>query len=157
MRLIAGLCTVLCLGVAGWAGWQLAKELRAPPGPLTLPEKSQQAEEAAPPQAERPPRRWTALFGERQPPTPQAAAPTPKEEPQPPKAPKPPLSSLGYTLKGMVRDGGNSWAIVGHPTGDRLLRIGDLLEPNVEVAIINEQGLWVSRDGDDPELMAFPE
>lgn len=157
MRLIAGLCTLVCLGAAAWAGWQLAEELRAPSGPLTMPNQGQQAEEAAPAQLEHPPRRWTALFGERQPPKPQAAPPVLQEEPQPPKAAKPPLTSLGYTLKGMVRDGANSWAIVGHPTGDRLLRVGDMLEPNVEVAIIDAEGLWVSRDGDSAELMAFPE
>ncbi|SMP05850.1 type II secretion system protein N [Shimia sagamensis] len=157
MRLIAGFCTLVCLGGAAWAGWQLAEELRASQDPLTLPNNAALSEEATPPQTARQPRRWTALFGERQPPTPQAALSQPKEEPQPPKAAKPPLSSLGYTLKGMVRDGASSWAIVGHPTGDRLLRVGDMLEPNVRVAIIDAQGLWVSRDEDDPELMAFPE
>ncbi|WP_294228457.1 type II secretion system protein N [uncultured Shimia sp.] len=157
MRLIAGFCTLVCLGGAVWAGWQLAEELRAPQDSLTLPNSATLSDEATPPQAVRQPRRWTALFGERQPPTPQTAPPQQKEEPQPPKAAKPPLSSLGYTLKGMVRDGASSWAIVGHPTGDRLLRVGDMLEPNVRVAIIDAQGLWVSRDDDDPELMAFPE
>lgn len=157
MRLIAALVTLVALAAAAYAGQALWQEINSPPD---LPERPHQAgttQEATPPAPPRSSRRWPALFGERQPPKPPAPPTTPKEEPQPPKPPKPPLTSLGYTLKGVVRTGATTWAMVGHPGGDRLLKVGDELEPDVRVARIDELGLWVSRDGDDPELMAFPE
>jgi len=66
------------------------------------------------------------------------------------------VASLGYTLKGVVRAGSGTWAILSHPTGERLLRDGDALAEGIIVARIDEAGLWVSRDGDEPELLAFP-
>lgn len=157
MRLIALLCTLVALGAAGLAGQALWQEVIAPD---TLPEHTPQgakAPEAAPASPPRPARRWPSLFGERQPPNPPAPPVEAKAPPQPPSSPKPPLASLGYTLKGVVRAGPGTWAMVGHPTGDRLLRVGDMLEPEVTVVRIDEQGIWVSRDGDAPEVLTFPE
>lgn len=86
------------------------------------------------------PRAWPALFGERVAPEPQP--PTP---PQPPAPPAPPLASLGYALRGMVAqgDGGITWALVSHPSGERIVRIGDMLAEGFEVVDIDAGGLWV--------------
>lgn len=157
MRWIAAACTLVALTAAALAGQALWQEVTMP---AELPEQvaaSGAAPAAQPPAPPRISRRWPALFGERQPPKPPAPPTEAKAEPQPPKPPKPPLSSLGYTLKGVVRTGSATWAMLGHPTGDRLLRVGDELEPDVVVARIDEQGLWVSRGGDEPERLAFPE
>ena len=156
MRLLAAVFTVVLLGTAVFAGYGLWEEVTSPPrtGQInTRPDKS--TEEQQPPSS-RPALSWPALFGEPQPPTVPAATP-PTEEKQPPKPPKPPLSSLGYTLNGVVKTEDGVWAMVGHPAGGRLLRIGDELEPDVIVSRIDKDGLWVSRDGDEPELLAFPQ
>ncbi len=86
---------------------------------------------------------WPAVFGtapvvEPQPPAP----PTPPVEPQPP---APPIESLGYVLKGVIVNEGDRWAIVTHPTGDVILRVGDTLVEGVEVVDITEAGVALRR------------
>ena len=155
MRLLAILRTVVMLGATAWAAQALWAELSTPPSAAALQDR---ADGAAEPQPPAPPSRqlWPALFGEPQPPTP--PAPPPKaEEKQPPSAPKPPLASLGYVLNGLVRTDTGTWAMLSHPTGGHLLRTGDEVVPGMTVARIDDSGLWVSRDGDTPELLAFPE
>ncbi|WP_435205933.1 hypothetical protein [Tateyamaria sp. 1078] len=101
---------------------------------------------------------WPALFGELQPPAPPAPpAPEPVAEPQPPKPPAPPLDSLGFALKGVVRAGDAVWGLVSHPTGERILRVGDEMAHGFTVHRIDEQGLWLDNGGDTPVLMGFPE
>ncbi|WP_270725265.1 type II secretion system protein N [Shimia sp. Alg240-R146] len=161
MRLIAALATLVALAALAFAALELQAALTTPVPAATA---STNAPTSAPQIARsepQPPRRWPAVFGiavkeEPQPPAP----PTPAREPQPPTPPAPPIGSLGYTLKGMVRsgsdDGRGDWAIVSHPTGDRLLRVGDLLTEGVTVADITEEGLWVDRDG-ERALLGFVE
>ncbi|WP_323783821.1 type II secretion system protein N [Thalassovita sp.] len=157
MRLIAALCTLLSLAAAGFAGQALWQQVTAPETAITAKQdQTTQAGSATPPAVPRVARHWPAIFGEPQPPKPAPVAQPVKAEPQPPKPPKPPLDSLGYTLKGVVRAGSGTWAILSHPTGEQLLRDGDALAEGIIVARIDEAGLWVSRDGDEPELLAFP-
>ncbi|CUH63485.1 hypothetical protein TG4357_00701 [Thalassovita gelatinovora] len=157
MRLIAALFTLLCLAAAALAGQALWQQVSAPEAVIAPQQnRTAQANQATPPTVPRVARHWPAIFGEPQPPVPAPAAPVVKAEPQPPQPPKPPLDSLGYTLKGVVQAGTGTWAILSHPTGERLLRVGDALTQGIMVARIDDAGLWVSRDGDDPELMGFP-
>ena len=81
----------------------------------------------------------------------------PQPEPQPPKASLPPIESLGYVLKGRVQAGQATWAIVAHPSGEQLVRRGDHLREGIEVVRIDGEGLWVSRQGEAPELLGFAE
>ena len=80
----------------------------------------------------------------------------PAPEPQPPAPPAPPIESLGYSLKGVVSDGASRWAIVSHPTGEALLKVGDPLGEAYTVTAIDVQGLWgVSSPGAEPQLLGF--
>lgn len=164
MRLLAALITLGFLGLAGLAGhalWVMSGLapaqassilISAQPQATQRPRAATDAATAAqqPPAA---PRFWPALFGEPQPPVTQNAPPPPTSAP--PSPPKPPLASLGYSLKGVVRTETAVWATVDHPSGGRLLRQGDELEPNVIVTRIDEDGVWVSRYDDTPELLGF--
>lgn len=159
MRLLAALATLAALGAAGLGGqalWQ-ALENPLPPAPqiAAAPDPATTAPASGP--ERQPPPRWPALFGEPQPPEPQPPTPPkPKAEPQPPAPPAPPLESLGYALKGVVSDGGSRWAIVAHPTGDRLLRRGDRLGDDYTVVAIDEAGLWLeTAPGGDRSLLGF--
>lgn len=156
MRLIAMILTLVALGVAALAGQALWQELRMP-DTAVAGQANPPSTEAQPPAPPKNARRWPALFGERQPPKPAAPPVQVSQEPQPPAPPRPPIESLGYTLKGVVRAGEATWAMIGHPTGDRLVRAGEELAPGIAVARIDSQGLWLSRDGADPELLSFPE
>lgn len=117
------------------------------------------------------PRHWAALFGAPQPPKPPAPPepqpPTP--EPQPPSPPSPPLDSLGYSLKGVVSSGAAQWAIVAHPAGDVILRLGEELTAGLYLLAITEAGLVLGPEGAEPQdpealqpgdaqkLLRFPE
>ncbi|WP_088626437.1 type II secretion system protein N [Oceanicola sp. 22II-s10i] len=156
MRFVAALIFLLTLAAAAMAGQVLWQEIATPPQDDTrsgtdLPETA-----AAPPASPPGARRWPALFGEPQPPRP-PAPPEPAAEPQPPATPLPPLSSLGYDLRGVVRTEGRVWAVVGHPTGSKLVRAGDELARDVMVERIDGEGLWLSRQGNPEERLAFPE
>ena len=158
MRWLAWIVTLAMLALAGQAGhalWQTLsvpeQQLAAPTLPIAAPGTPEQI-------AARPPRSWPALFGEPQPPKPpEPQPPAPQPEPQPPKPPKPPLESLGYDLKGMVQMGDATWAMVNHPTGEQLVRVGDRLAETIEIVLIDDKGVWISREGDDPELLGFAE
>lgn len=159
MRLVAALLTLAALGAAGIAGRDLWLEVTQPPAP-PAPARVVAMAPGEEPKAPRPPRRWPALFGEPEPPAP---PPPPEPEPEPPapepepQPPAPTLSSLGYSLKGLVRTGTATWALLSHPTGERVIRPGDEIEDGLTVTVIDAQGVWVARDGAEPELLAFEE
>jgi len=87
------------------------------------------------------PQAWPALFGVLKVAEPQP--PTPPPPPAPPTPPAPPIASLGYALKGTVAHSASTWAILSHPTGERIVRVGDLLAEGITVVAIDEKGLWV--------------
>jgi len=139
MRLVALLLSLLLLALAGWIGFGLWQRMATPaPAPRSL---AALLPDATPDTGgtRGPVRHWPPLFGEPQPP-----APPVQVEPQPPAPPMPPIESLGYRLKGVVRNGKADWAIVTHPTGDLLLKVGDTLSDGITVDAIDAEGLWVS-------------
>lgn len=167
MRLLAAAITLVFLGIAGLSGhalWVMSGLGPAQASSILLASPKETESRVAParqgnddrPDVPAPVRFWPALFGEPEPPAPANAAPAPPEA-KAPSPPKPPLSSLGFSLKGVVRTDAGVWATVDHPSGNRLLRKGDELAPDVVVARIDSDGVWVSRFGDEPELLAFPE
>ncbi|UWQ35175.1 hypothetical protein K3555_21180 (plasmid) [Leisingera sp. M527] len=152
MRLISAFCTLIALAAAAQAGQLLWQEVRAP---SSLPARALAAAPAAvqqPAAAPAPPRSWAPLFGEKQPPQPQAPASAPAAS-----ATEPPLASLGYALQGVVQAGEATWAMISHPAGARLLRAGDELPGGVKVVRIDSRGLWLSRRDGVPELLNFPQ
>jgi hypothetical protein len=94
---------------------------------------------------------WPTLFGEVIIVQPQPPAPV-----QPPAPQAPPIASLGYSLKGTVVLGGDTWAILSHPSGERILRVGDSLVDGAEVTDIDQQGLWLKTNR-GKEIIAFEE
>lgn len=157
MRLIAALLTLMALALAAQAGHGLWQELTRPPAAPVQMAAAGDSDAVFPAPARQDRRRWPALFGEKQPPRPPEPPKQTEAEPQPPRAPKPPIDSLGYHLKGVVQAGNATWAMVSHPSGEQLLRVGDDLREGITVARIDRAGVWVSREGDAPELLAFPE
>lgn len=157
MRLIAGSCSVLALIALIWAG-QVFWEARTADVSQSAPNAiARQTDAPLTPTQQAPAARWPAMFGELEVVEPQPPAPSAPPAPaQPPKPAMPPLASLGYSLKGVVRDGDNVWAMVSHPTGDVILRVGDNLVEGMVVDAIDAQGLWVRTD-EDRALLAFPE
>lgn len=160
MRLIATFFTLIAFAAAGLAGKDLHAALsQGTPqvAPAELTRAVQEVTAAAAPVA---PYHWPALFGEPAPPAPppEPQPPTPVvSAPEPPKPPAPPLSSYGYALKGVVRSGDAVWGLVSHPTGEQILRVGDVLQDDMTVDRIDQAGLWVDTGRDAPELLAFPE
>lgn len=158
MRFLAYLATLAALGAVVLAGQVFWQTWQAP-----VPERAVQMAAVAAPvpgpgtQAAAPLRDWPALFGTRviaepQPPRP----PEPVAEPQPPAPPAPPIESLGYALKGVVSDGENRWAIVSHPTGEQLLKVGDMLGETYTITAIDVSGLWGQSDARAaPQLLGF--
>jgi len=65
----------------------------------------------------------------------------PNEVSSSPQPPAPPLSSLGYTLRGVIVNDGQSWAIITNPSGDRIVKVGDMLTAGIKVAAIDDTGL----------------
>lgn len=160
MRFIATFFTLAALVATGFAGKDLRAALSQGTPHVPAEDLSRAAEDVASPPAPAAPLQWPALFGEPEPPKPPAPPPAPVqvvEEPQPPSPPKPPLSSYGYTLKGTVRAGDAVWGLVSHPTGEQILRVGDVLVDDMTIARIDAAGLWVDTGDDDPELLGFPE
>ena len=158
MRLVAALLTLAALTAAALAGQGLWQEVKAPPAQAAPVAVIAQGE-PQPPASALPPRRWPALFGEPQPPLPPSAEPQPPvtAEPQPPRPGMPPLESLGYELKGLVRAEGAIWALISHPTGQRVLRPGDALDQGYTVARIDSAGIWVTDGEAEPALLGFRE
>ena len=150
MRVITSLLTLMFLAVALWLGQGLWQQLHQPEATPQLARVQPMTATDQPGQTQLP-RRWPALFGtpEIVEPQPPVAVETPVVEPQPPRPPQPPIESLGYRLKGVVRNGTADWAIVTHPTGDMILRLGDQLgEAGPEVVEIAPEGLWLLRGGE---------
>lgn len=152
MRFVALLLTLLLLGLAGHSGLALWQRMQAPPEAPPSLSALLPREGTSGTDTPAPARRWPPLFGEPQPPAPPVQA-----EPQPPAPPMPPIESLGYRLKGVVRNGKADWAIVTHPTGDVLLKVGDPLTEDLTVVAIEAEGLWLSRSGNsaDRVLLGF--
>ncbi|MBY5935518.1 hypothetical protein KUV51_21095, partial [Tateyamaria omphalii] len=163
MRIVSTVLTALMLGAIVLAGMELTQALAATtPGNIETAEPPAPVAAAVPRASAAQPVIWPALFGEPQPPAPPAPPPTPvvapvAEEPQPPAPPRPPLSSLGYTLKGTVRAGDAVWGLVSHPTGQMILRRGDMLADGMVIARIDGSGIWVDTGAEDLELMGYPE
>lgn len=157
MRIAAFLALLMTLAATGWAGQALWEEWQMDRAPA--PERTALAREPEPqPPAEAlPPRDWPQLFGEKMPPKAALNPPASDDEPEPPKAKAPPIDALGYTLNGVVRADGSVWALVSHPTGELVLRKGDVLEAGLVVARIDEQGLWAGPEGETPQLLGFPD
>ena len=151
MRLVAALLTVTILAGLWPAGRMLYAELTDPPQ-APVPAVVAAALQAAG-SGPQPPMRWPPLFGEPQPPAPpEPEPPAPEPEPQPP---APPIDGLGYSLKGVVRVGDTAWALVSHPTGERLVRPGDALGEGLTVERIDGEGVWVARPGAAPGRLGF--
>lgn len=153
MRLIAAIMTLVAVAASGLAGQKLHETLNTPAADLAGAQATRASTSEPQPPAQAPrPRRWPAVFGELQPPAPPAPPPQspqpPAREPQPP---RPPIDSLGYALKGIVRVDQKIWAMVSHPTGDNLMRVGDTLSNGATIERIDEQGLWI--DNGEPDLI----
>lgn len=162
MRLLALVATLVALAATAFAGQALWQVIRQPVPALPEPglAATQTIQPTAPPPAPRL-TNWPAIFGapmvaEPQPPQPVVAPPPEPQPPAPTAPPAPPIESLGFTLSGIVRNGTGQWAIVSHPTGDLLLRVGDMLGESYRVTAIDEQGLWAQSSPDAaPQLLAF--
>ncbi|MBY6162551.1 hypothetical protein KUV73_16825 [Mameliella alba] len=157
MRWLAWLLTPLTLAAAIWAGNDLYRVMQDPLPDLAAPAPAVPDESLVLdlPQPQ-PPMRWPSLFGTYEPPEPQPPKPpTPPVvvEPQPP---APPLDSLGYALKGVVNSGDSRWAIVSHPTGERLIRVGESLADGVVVTAIEPGGIRLDNHGQEA-FLAFPD
>lgn len=160
MRALAILATLAAALGLGLAAQHLRLVLQAPAdGGIAI---AMVAGDAVPPDAvadNKPaPGVWPAVFGQVQKPEPQPPAPElVVVESVPPMPPAPPLDSLGYKLEGMVSTGDDRWAIVAHPTGVRLLRVGDALGDGLTVEAIDARGLWVVNGDGKKDLLKFPE
>jgi hypothetical protein len=152
MRWLAWIMTPIALVAALWSGDQLRRALEEPlpaaPLQTVLVEPTSLRQDAEP----QPPMRWPSLFGVYTAPEPQPPRPPEPEITEPPRPPVPPLSSLGFNLKGVVSNGGVDWAIVSHPTGEKLLRVGDKLSDGIIVLDINANGLTVDNQGETAVL-----
>ena len=158
MRLLAFFALLLALAATGWAGQSFWQEWRVQDAPVAPRRAALQPSETAAPAPTPSVRSWPALFGEPQPPAPpKPPAPQPKEEPQPPPRQYPPLDSMGYVLTGVVQVNGTVWATVSHPSGQQLLRKGDILRDDLRITRIDERGLWAAPEGGQEMLLAFPE
>ena len=157
MRWLAWLLTPLMLAAAVWAGdlfrraWQDPLPAAVQAGAVTPVDTV--ALDLPEPQ---PPTRWPSLFGTHAPPEPQPPRPPAPVAVAPPVPPAPPLETLGFALRGVVTTGESRWAIVSHPTGDRLIRVGDALADGVTVTGIEPEGLRVDNRG-NAALLAFQE
>lgn len=163
MRIIAFGMTLIALGGAGIAGerlrvaWQSMQD-----GPIDVRVAAEQAPVGGSAGSDTlepvEPFRWTPLFGELQPPAPPIVevVAEPVAELQPPRPPLPPLDTLGFSLKGVVMAGDSVWGMVSHPTGDRIIRVGEELAAGIRVDRIDAAGLWVDRGDNAPELLGFP-
>lgn len=158
MRFAAFVALLISLAAAGWSGQVLWQEVQARAD--VVAERPVAVDEAAPPPPaqSRQTRTWPALFGEPQPPEPpEPQPPKQAEEPQPPPKIFPPLAAQGYVLQGVVTAGEVTWALVAHPTGARVLRVGDALAEGLSIVRVDEQGLWARPDGGEEMHLAFPE
>lgn len=154
MRWLAWLLTPLTLVAAVWAGDQLRRALEDPLPAVSAAARAARDDTIALDLPEpQPPMRWPSLFGTYTPPEPQPPRPPEPVAETPPQPPAPPIDSLGFALKGLVTDGANNWAIVSHPTGERLVRVGDQLSQGVTVTAIEPGGITVDNHGTEARLI----
>lgn len=146
MRVIALLFSLTFLAATAFWGHDLWQRLQAPADSSRSLVAALPADTPEPANARPPSRSWPALFGE-------FARPEP-QPPQPPSPPMPPIESLGYQLKGVVSNGDARWAIVTHPTGDVILKVGDSLVEGVKVDAIDDEGVWLT-SGKNRVLLGF--
>ncbi|MDQ2092218.1 hypothetical protein [Marimonas arenosa] len=158
MRFVAALLTLIGLTAAAIAGQGLWQEVKDPPAAV-IPATVAAEGDPQPPAAALSPRVWPALFGEPMPPMPPQSEPQPPAPVMaaPPKPQMPPLESLGYELKGLVRTEGAIWALVSHPAGERVLRPGEELELGYRIDRIDSAGIWVTDGAAEPTLLGFRE
>lgn len=157
VRLIVLIVSLALLGAAALAGQSLWHTLTATPGARDAIAVSSDEQAAEYQTSTRSTRIWPAVFGDvvREEPQP----PAPPQPPTPPTTaapPTPPIGSLGYVLQGVVRAGDSEWAIVSHPTGQRILRVGDLLQDGISIVSMDETGLTVTQNGQEA-ILAFPD
>ncbi len=162
MRLIALVVFVVLAGAAALAGQTLWQVWQAPLPRAVVVAPQGSGSPLVAVARRTPPPRWPALFGEVAVVEPQPPEPEPEPEPQPPtpsappQPPAPPLSSLGYQLKGLISDGNGRWALVSHPAGEQILRVGDALNEDYTIVEINADGLWVeTAPGGPRSLLGF--
>lgn len=157
-RFLAFIVTLAALGAGGWLGkalWETRETALIPPPKIEIARAG--SGEDTPSEARRS-RGWPALFGELAPPapaqdnTPEPQPPAPEPEAVPP---SPPLESQGYGLSGIIRSGDKRWAIVTHPTGDKILRAGDQLADGATVVEITAEEIVVET-GRGRETLALP-
>lgn len=152
MRLMVVIASVALVATAARTGQQLWQQWQLPvtPAVLTIPQAAPGALDHA---GQRKARNWPALFGPED--DPPSMAPEPVFS-DPPKPPPPDLASLGYRLKGLVRADNAEWALISHPDGDRVLRLGDTLEAGLIVQEISAAGVRIGPSGELGEMLAFP-
>lgn len=138
VRLLAFLVTLAALAGVALAGKEFQRVWTGVPTDREAPAQTAQTAQSPPTDAPRAERGdWPALFGEKK-----VEPPKPPEPPTPPAPPTPPVASLGYALSGTVARNGALWAILSHPTGGRILKVGDELEPGITVVDIDATGVW---------------
>jgi len=157
MRPIAAITTLIALAGCLLAAQRLQSALAMPDEQPSVPESVEMAEVAPTAEPPRPPHRWAPVFGYPQPPAPPAAPEpaSPIAVAEPPRPPAPPIESLGYSLKGLVRSDTAVWALVSHPTGERIMRVGDSLADGIVITQIDEDGVWLDTGGDSLALLGF--
>lgn len=139
VRLLALVLTLVALVAIALAGNQLRRVVAtAGPGGDEAAPAARRDDPQPPAPAAGPAGRWPALFGDLR-----VAEPQPPAPAVPPAPPMPPVASLGYALRGTVTLGGKTWAILSHPTGERILSVGDDLVAGMTVVAIDATGLWV--------------
>lgn len=143
MRFVAYSLTLLLLALAGWLGHGLWQQWHAVPAPLPPLQAALSQTPTGGPRPPLPAAAWPPIFGTKE--------PQPPSQPQPP---APPLGNLGFSLKGVVQNGDNTWAIISHPTGDKMLKVGDNLTSDLTVAEIGTDGLWLT-GGSGKQLLEF--
>lgn len=158
MRLIAAIMTLLAVAALGLAAQRLHATITMPLASVDLAEPVVLVgAEPQPPIPGRKPPHWPALFGEPQPPAPPPEPQPPVQNTPEPQPPAPPIESLGYRLKGLVRANDTVWALVSHPTGERIMRVGDSLTDGIVIEMIDDTGIWLDTGGGDLVLLGFVE
>ncbi len=158
MRWTAYLLTLAALLLAVFAGWSLflAVSGRSIAMDDAVAESNIAVLATSTANEPQPPRRWAAVFGEARPDEPQPPAPTQVEPPAPVVEATPPIESLGYGLKGIVRTDAGEWAVISHPTGDILVHVGEDIIQGAVLVEIDAGGAWIEQNG-ARKLLALPE
>ena len=157
MRLFAAITTLATLAACLLAAQRLQVAFAMPEDAPVILETAAVADAAPVAQPPRALYRWPPVFGHPQPPAPPVAPAPPPPAPalEPPRPPAPPIESLGYRLKGLVRSDAAVWALVSHPTGERIMRFGDSLAEGIVITRIDEAGVWLDTGGDALAVLGF--